>query len=617
MRTAAAERRAVTLKASPAAMGLLALFVLGLFLRLAELDRIPLGETEARQALAAWDLLHPRQAVASLAAESPLMFAAQALLFSLFGASEVTARLPVALAGALLPLAPIVFRDALGWGRSLTLCLLLAVSPVLLMASRQSGPVILSLLLLAGALWGARRYRQTGEHAAAIGASVALLALLLLAEAGGPVLAVQVGLALLLTYWSRHRNRSPRANLATLRESLRRWPYATALPLALLIAFLVATLFMLHPAGLAAVGDLLQAALSGLVSPWSETSGIAGVDVWSASDQTAFAPRLGDFLARLQLVIAYEPLLVAATGGFLLLRHDNRPGDVDRFLLFWLLTGLLSLLLWRAASPAHALWLVLPLAGLAAGLLPEMQVTGETRLEWPAWLLALVAAVSFALLAAISFYVQLLLRNRAEQLSAFAGLALLPLMLLAGAWPRPWPPLLHAALSGAVLLVLFASLGGGWVTAVERAGDADGLWRRSATSQDVWLLRDTLRDLSGREGGGFSNLEIAALNDGASLPRWILRDQSELRLVDSLQDIFDAGVLLLPQAIEPPEGAGAWVGQDFAMSRYQDAGPGGGSARDFLGGGSRSGKGTRYVLWLRLNRFAGFAEDSEAQVTSS
>ena len=62
--TLAAERASVSLRLSPALAGLMALFAVGLILRLAELDRIPLGEGEARQALAALDLLNPQGQVA-------------------------------------------------------------------------------------------------------------------------------------------------------------------------------------------------------------------------------------------------------------------------------------------------------------------------------------------------------------------------------------------------------------------------------------------------------------------------------------------------------------------------------------------------------------------------
>ena len=565
--TFAAERGTVSPRLSPAHAGLLALFIVGLFLRLAELDRIPLGEGEARQALAALELLNPQGADGPSAVESPALLAAQALLFSLFGSSEVTARLTLALAGAFLPFAALALRGVLGQGRSLALCLLLAASPILLMASRHSAPVVFSPLLLAGAFWGAHRYRQAGGQAAATCATASILALTLLAEPGGAVLAMQVGLALLLTWWSRQGGGSPRSALLRARESLERWPVARALPPALLIMFLVATLFMLHPSGIATTGDLLQASLGGFVVPWSDAGGLPASSVWPPADPSQVTGRVAVFFARLQLIIAFEPLLVAAAGGYLLLRSAEGWNDADRFFVFWLLTGTLSLLLWRAASPAHVLWLVLPLAGLAAGLLPELRAGDEARGAFPPWAVTLVGGVSLTLLATVAFYARLLLQGSPQPLQGLAGLALLPPFLLAGAWRRPWPTLLRAALLGTLLLALPLSLGGGWATVVSRSEQADGLWRRSAPSQDVWLLQDSLAALADRESGGFPGLELALLEDGTSLPRWLVRDHSNMQLVESVEDIGDAAVLLLPGGISPPDGAGAWIGQDFATSR--------------------------------------------------
>ncbi len=611
-----AGREAVSLRVTPALAGLLALFVLGLALRSAELDRIPLGEGEARQALAALDLLTPQRAVGSPAVESPLLLAAQTLLFSLFGSSEVTARLPLVIAGALLPLAPLALRDVLGQGRSMVLCLLMATSPILLMASRESAAVVLSLLLFVGVLWGAQRYRRTGEQTAATCATAFTLALLLLAEPGGAVLAAQVGLALLLTWWSRHRSRAPREILAALRGSLRQWPSAKSTPPALLLVFLVATLFMLNPAGLAATGDLLQATLTGLVAPGPDATGLTGAALWSTTGPAFVTPRLADFLARLQLVVVFEPLLVAAAGGYLLLRRVTGLSDVDRFLVFWLLTALLSLLLWRAAGPAHVLWLALPLAGLAAGLLTELLAGDEARNATPNRDVTLVAAFSFALLATLAFYVQLLLQNSAQPLTAFAGLALLPPFLMAGAWQRPWPPLVRAALLGAVLLALPLSLGGGWVTAVSQSETADGLWRRSATSQDVWLLLHSLRALEDRESGGFAGLEFAVLNDGASLPRWLLRDQVNMQLVNNVEDVGDAGILLLPGGAEAPGGVGAWVGQDFTIRRSIAVANEGWSAYDFQTAGNWPVNESTWVLWLREDLFAESRDNGDGQVSA-
>ena len=143
----AGEREWRGLPRSTAALALIALIALGMLLRLAELDRILPNEHEARQALATWRILNPQLPGAQLVPESPLLFALQALLFSVFGASEVTARLPVALGGALLPLLPLLLQSALGRARAFAFCALLAASPVMLLASRQSAPVILSLCL--------------------------------------------------------------------------------------------------------------------------------------------------------------------------------------------------------------------------------------------------------------------------------------------------------------------------------------------------------------------------------------------------------------------------------------------------------------------------------------
>ena len=614
--TFAAEREADSMRLSPALAGLMALLAAGLFLRLAELDRIPLGEGEARQALAALDLLNPQGADGPPAVESPMLLAAQARIFSLFGSSEVTARLPVAMAGALLPLAPLALHRVLGQGRSVALCLLLAASPILLMASRQSAPVVLSLLLLASALWAVQRYRQRGEQAAATCATASTLALVLLVEAGGAVLAMQVGLALLLTCWSRQGGGSPRSALLTTREWLRGWPVARSAPPALLILFLVATLFMLNPSGIAATGDLLQASLSGFVLTWTEASGLPEAEVWSTTDSSPVTGRVADFFERLHLVIAFEPLLVAATGGYLLLRSAKGWSDADRFFVFWLLTGTLSLFFWRAASPAHVLWLILPLAGLAAGLLPELLAEDEARSAIPVWSVTLVAGVSLTLVATIAFYARLLLQASPQPLRGLAGLALLPPFLLAGAWRRPWPTLLRAALLGAVLLALPLSLGGGWVTIVSRSEEADGLWRPSATSQDVWLLQDSLRALAERESGGFAGLEITLLKDGTSLPRWLLRDHVNMQLVDRVEDVGDVGVTLLPGGISPPDGAGAWIGQDFTISRHVYAAMGTRTAGEFLAAGYGSGATTTVVLWLREDLFAESGDDAAARVSA-
>ena len=124
-----------------------AILVLGLVLRVAELDSTPLMASETHNALAAWRVIMPNAAGMPLISTSPLLFALQSISFTLFGASEVAARIATVIGGLLLILTPILFRPLIGRTHAFLLSLLLAFSPVLLIASRASSPDVWALLL--------------------------------------------------------------------------------------------------------------------------------------------------------------------------------------------------------------------------------------------------------------------------------------------------------------------------------------------------------------------------------------------------------------------------------------------------------------------------------------
>ena len=81
-----------------------ALLAVGLVLRMAELDTIPLMASETHNALAAWRVIMPNAAGIALVSSSPLLFALQSLSFTLFDASEVSARIATVIGGLLLAL---------------------------------------------------------------------------------------------------------------------------------------------------------------------------------------------------------------------------------------------------------------------------------------------------------------------------------------------------------------------------------------------------------------------------------------------------------------------------------------------------------------------------------
>ncbi len=104
--------------------------------RLVALDARPFHWDEAR--VGYWTLRYAETGRWSYrpVAGGPLLYHAGALVTGLFGATDATARLPVALGGGLLPLAALLFRGRLDDLETVLLALVLAASPLLLYFSR-------------------------------------------------------------------------------------------------------------------------------------------------------------------------------------------------------------------------------------------------------------------------------------------------------------------------------------------------------------------------------------------------------------------------------------------------------------------------------------------------
>ena len=91
----------------------------------------------------------------------PLLFQLNAGVFWLFGASDFSARIIFALAGAALVAAPLLFRRHLGRAGALAAGLLLALSPSLLYYSRYMRNDVLFALLVLVWLWALMRFVAT------------------------------------------------------------------------------------------------------------------------------------------------------------------------------------------------------------------------------------------------------------------------------------------------------------------------------------------------------------------------------------------------------------------------------------------------------------------------
>ncbi|MDS0292822.1 flippase activity-associated protein Agl23 [Halogeometricum luteum] len=172
---AASRRRGVRLDGVAAAVAVLAAF--GLLARLVDLGARPFHWDEAR--VGYWSLRYLEMGSFEYrpVAGGPLLYHLDRLVFALVGATDATARLPVAVLGAALPLCALLFRDRLDGAETLLFAALLAFSPLFVYYSRfLRGDVPLALFALAFVGFAVRAYDRRSRRDAYLGAVALALA---------------------------------------------------------------------------------------------------------------------------------------------------------------------------------------------------------------------------------------------------------------------------------------------------------------------------------------------------------------------------------------------------------------------------------------------------------
>lgn len=544
-----------------------ALLALSVWLRLAELDTVPLSEPEATQALAAWRALHPHLSGGAIVPESPLLFLLHGVAFSALGSSEFTVRVFTALAGALLLTTPLLFRDALGRGRAFLFTLLLTFSPVLLVASRFDSPMIWCALCAVLGLWALWRWWRSGLAGWALAASALFAAVVLLTDPAGWIFGlVLLGAGAVALLWNRVDNPDDDP-LPQVQQHLRGWPWQQALLVGGLALFAVATAFMFYLPGLSAISQLLQ-------------SGFAGLLTSQAGAPPAFP---------LLTTLFYEPLLwVFGLAGFLLLARRGELTLLDRFLAAWVVLGGLAALLYQGGGPQHALWLTLPLTGLATAVALEcLKPDKHPFLDVPPWGKWVVAVVVFALLIILAINFQGMVRAVLQTAdgsllsvqpdpinTVWTVIALLFMIvgyfLVSSLWGSP--AALRGGALGVLAFALVTSLGSGWAAAVTNAANPAEFWHVEPTSRETLLLRDTLRELTRRESEGFPRMTVYVQAPDDGVIGWMLREFTDARYIVEPTEARAQEVALLAAAGEPPELGGSYVGQNFVLARTWAAG---------------------------------------------
>jgi len=518
--------------------------VVALALRLAHLDAAPLNADEAREAMLAWRAAtgvgQPFQAAGRLeslphaSGYSPLLFAANALLFTLCGASDTLARLWPALFGSALALTPLLLRRRIGRVGALAAGLYLAFSPAALFASRQLDGTVVAAVGGMVFLGGLLRFFDTGVSRWLI-LSTGGLALAVTASPSAYGLLLVLGLAwLILPLFISHCSLFiSHCSLFIVHCSL--------------LVLALSTGLGWNPAGLGAAGDLLPA--------------------WLAR----FGPVSNPVASPLTLVAVYEPLaLLFGLGG---LAWAVRRGHHSGALLgLWAGLAALLLIMTPGRAPLDVLGVILPLALLTGIAVQAFVQSLQIQRAW------LGEGLYVPLVLILWMYGYLVLARYAEVgNSVDLALALLVVVLqalLATIFALAVRP--DAALRGAVVgtgvALLAVTLSAGWRVAYERPADPRELLVRQPTAVEVHDLVQTLRDLSWRETGIATSLPFTLEAAPDSVLAWYLRDFSAARRVERLGEGVGLPVVVTSQrdlALRSRDSGvdAEYAGQDFALRR--------------------------------------------------
>ncbi|MBN1286150.1 MAG: hypothetical protein JXB47_12200 [Anaerolineae bacterium] len=590
-------------------------------LRLLDLGATPLSDAESYHALAALRAVDSGVAGPALPPASPALFAGQALTFGLLGADDLTARLPVALAGVALALLPILWRRQIGVLNALGFSLLLTLSPAAIAAARNTDGATLTACLAMLAVWLFGRAFAPGAGTAwRVALGVVVAAMLLLVEPGGPLMGLAMAGGLLLLAWT--------GNSAAIGETLRAFPWKETLVAAAVAVVVVATVFLLYPAGLGAVGSVLGGFVEGIIA----------------------RPAGQGFALPFLTFLLYEPLvwIFGAWG----LVSALRAGDpTARFLAGWALTGLFLLIFYPGARPAHGLLAVLPMACLAVravaprifysagddedeseGGEDETDGAWEVSPQMPGWAKWGYVAGIMALSAAA--YLNLMLVGRAIALSGgedslvlisrflFAGMVVLMLVILFFIAGASWGSRAAARgmLQGLVLVLGLYTLSGGAALGFYHADEPRELWYRERPTPQLRLLAEVVGEGSMRAEGSPVTAPVMAQIPPDGAEAWALRAIKSLVFIDAPSAHVNAPVVMLPDASggdadETPVLGDDYVGMPMVTRRTWDpatVGPEGlllwVLQREAL---ARPQPAERYVVWLRTDVY-GIVKDAAA-----
>ncbi len=457
----------------------LVVLVIAAALRFSNLGGLPLTDHEASLALQALRLSKGEQVLIS---GEPGYIALTTLWFSLFESSVFTARFWPALAGTLLALTPLLYRERVGKAAALVLAGLVAVDPIMIGASRSAEGSMLALLGLLAAVGFAMRSKPLWCGFA-----------LGFALAGGPALwpgVICLAVFLLI-------------NCKSLRQVDNRF-LALAAMTAMVTLVLLSTLFLINPPGISAFGSSL-------------------VDYWGSWRSENPAPLKG-----IAAAWGSSTLLVLVLSIWSLIQGFVRGEARAKWLGIWAGAALALILMNPARQLFDFSWATVPLLALAAMKLVELfpSFSSDNRIVFIAETVLVVALVVFSFMNAVNL-VNNPLQSPEEYRNRAIG-AVLPLFLLLGmtvllAWGWSGASTREGFIAGVLLLAGFFTLANS-IKAASLGSRPEIEIRRdlAAVVGSEELLR-TIQDISRARTGIENRIDVLIVDLQSPSLEWALR----------------------------------------------------------------------------------------------
>jgi hypothetical protein len=300
-------------------------------------------------------------------------------------------------------------------------------------------------------------------------------------------------------------------------------------------------------------------------------------------------------LTLLVFLLAYEPLhlVFGVVGAVLAFRRGNRFGQW----LFWFsLVALAFSALYSGRTLFDVVWIVAPLAVLAAWAIAEIVRGAWAAEEWPMMAVQIgvtVALLAFAALNLAMFAEQVRLNPDVLQsrftfsgvtlnasATTYVYLALIAIALtlvVAYLLGMGWSP--RAALVGLTLsasaALFVGNVSAGWGLTQLRADSPVELWWQQPVADNLNRLMTTLGDVSNYTVGDTHDMQVTvqASPDGAL--GWALRGFPHVTFVNDLDPLVNSPAVIAPAEQQNPTLGSAYVGTGFTLrSTWTASNPG-------------------------------------------